>query len=39
MYTFLSDLVSSLHFPRSTPTGFSRLATLVLTAFSTTLAV
>ena len=30
MYKFLSDLVSSLHFPWSTPTGFSRLATMVL---------
>ena len=39
MYNSSSDLVSSLHFPKSTSTGFSRLATLVLTAFSTTLAV
>ena len=38
MYNLSSDLVSSLHFPRSTPTGFSRLATLVLTACATTLA-
>ena len=39
MYTLSSDLVSSLHFPKSTFTGFLRLATMVLTAFSTTLAV
>ena len=39
MYNLSSDLMSSLHFPKSTPTGFSRLAMLVLTAFSTTLAV
>ena len=39
MYKFLSDLVSSLHFPKSTFIGFLRLATMVLTAFSTTLAV
>ena len=39
MYTLSSDLVSSLHFPKSTFTGFLRLVTMVLTAFSTTLAV